>query len=169
MRKFIAGVILCFCATAAIAQDKRGPSTAEERDKAVKAARLLESDPFSKDAKNTRAWALNWLIQVPDISVTLCSGYFPPLFERFDKNYAFEIANQMALASAAFVIEHPGRASDRIAVNLAGLEGSLRIYETILKTKPKARWPFLDDLIAKREAGQLRAYVEKVAATECAK
>jgi hypothetical protein len=45
------------------AQKKRGPSTLEERDTAVKAARLLEVDPFHKEAKKMREWVTLWLMR----------------------------------------------------------------------------------------------------------
>ena len=57
------------------AQSKRGPSTPEERRTAVGAARLLEADPFHKDAKKIREWLTLWVIEVPDISIQLCGAY----------------------------------------------------------------------------------------------
>jgi hypothetical protein len=104
---------------------------------------------------------------VPDISVEVCTGYLKPLYDAKSKNYATEIATQMMFSSAAFIVEHPEQAKDRIAVNLAGLEGALKTYESIVKDKPKAKWEFLDGLIAKREKAELRAYVEEIAKTEC--
>lgn len=41
------------------------------------------------------------------------------------------------------------------------------IYDSILKVKPKARWEFLDELIAKRDKDELRAYVQEVSQTKC--
>lgn len=149
------------------AQNKRGPATSEEKATAVKAAHLLESDPFHKDARKIREWFTMWLIEVPDISVEVCLGYLKPLYDAKSKNYATEIATQMMFSSAAFIVEHPEQAKDRIAVNLAGLEGALKTYESIVKEKPKAKWEFLDGLIAKREKAELRTYVEEIAKTEC--
>jgi hypothetical protein len=148
------------------AQKKRGPSTPEERDTAVKAARLLEVDPFHKDSKKMREWFTLWLIEVPDIHIELCSDYLGPVAGS-NKNYATEIFGQTMFASAAFIIEHPEQASDRVAVNLAGVEGALKVYEAILKTKPKAKWEFLDALLAKRENGEVRSYVQEVTQTKC--
>jgi len=148
------------------AQKKRGPSTPEERDTAVKAARLLEVDPFHKDSKKMREWFTLWLIEVPDIHIELCSDYLGPVAGS-NKNYATEIFGQTMFASAAFIIEHPEQASDRVAVNLAGVEGALKVYEAILKTKPKAKWEFLDALLAKRENGEERSYVQEVTQTKC--
>ena len=145
---------------------QRGPATPEEKQMAVKAARLLESDPFNKDAKKTRQWFTAWLIVVPDIQIELCGGYLGPVFQS-KKNYDGEIFDQTMFSSAAFIVEHPEQANDRVAVNLAGLEGALKTYEAILQTKPKARWPFLDDLIVKRDKGELKAYVQEVMQTKC--
>ena len=149
------------------AQSKRGPSTPEERATAVKSARLLETDPFNKDAKKVREWFLRWLIEVPDISVVMCSDYLSPLYGGKDKNNEVELAMQLTLSSAAFIIEHSEQANDKVAVNLAGLEGTLKMYESILKSKPKAKIDFLDQLIVKRDKGELRAYVEDVAPNKC--
>jgi len=148
------------------AQKKRGPSTPEERDTAVKAARLLEVDPFHKDSKKMRKWFTLWLIEVPDIHIELCSDYLGPVAGS-NKNYATEIVGQTMFASAAFIIEHPEQANDRVAVNLAGVEGALKVYEAILKTKPKAKWEFLDALLAKRENSEVRSYLQEVTQTKC--
>jgi hypothetical protein len=158
--------VVLLCTSSGWAQKKRGPSTPEERDTAVKAARLLEVDPFHKEAKKMREWLTLWLIEVPDIHIELCSGYLGPAVGS-DKKYATEIFGQTMFASAAFIIEHPEQANDRVAVNLAGVEGALKVYEAILKTKPKARWGFLDGLLAKRESGELLGYVREVTQTKC--
>ena len=65
------------------------------------------------------------------------------------------------------IIEHPDQANDRVAVNLAGVEGALKVYENVLTTKPKAKSAFLDGLVDKRNKGELRAYVEEIANTKC--
>ena len=160
-----ASIVLLF-ATASLGQNQRGPSTPQERENVVKVTRLLETDPFHKDAKKMREWLLMLLIGVPDIHVELCTAYMPP--EKFtDKNYGSEIFNQTVFSGAAFVIEHPDQASDRIAVHLAGVEGALKVYEAILATKPKVKSQFYDGLLEKRNKGELRAYVEEATNTKC--
>lgn len=52
----------------------RGPSTPEERKRAVEIATLLENDPLNKDAKSLSSELLIWLIEVPDIHVTICTN-----------------------------------------------------------------------------------------------
>ena len=145
---------------------QRGPSTPEERAMAIKAARLLETDPFHKEAKKMRQWFTTWLIEVPDITVELCGAYLGPVAGS-NKNYSSDIFAQMMFSSVAFMIEHQDQAKDRIAVNLAGVEGALKAYESILTTKPKARSDFLDGLLEKRSKGELRAYVDEVTVTKC--
>jgi hypothetical protein len=81
-----------------------------------------------------------------------------------NKNYAAEIFTQMVPSAAAFVITNPDKAKDDVAVYTAALEGSLRTYESILKVKPKAKWPFLDDLLEKRSKGELSEHVRQAAA-----
>jgi hypothetical protein len=122
----------------------------------------LETDPLGSEAKEARHWLTIWLIEIPDISVSLCGTLLGPVLES-KKNYSPELVTQMMYSSAAFLIEHPDLASDHVATYAAGVEGSLRAYEAILKSKPKAGWPFLDDLIQKREQGELTAYVVKAA------
>lgn len=161
-----AGLVMGMILLVAISSQAQKASTPEERAQAVKIARLLETDPFHKDAKKMRQWITLWLIQAPDITVELCGAYLGPV-SGSDKNYSSEIFSQMGFASAAFKIEHPDQANDRIAANLAGVEGALKIYESILTTKPKAKTEFLDELVEKRNKGELRAYVEEVTVAKC--
>ncbi|MEO8436541.1 MAG: hypothetical protein ABI596_16715 [Pyrinomonadaceae bacterium] len=166
LRPVLLMVMMVLTTLSVLAQGGRGPSTPAERDTAVKAARLLGSEPFHKDAKKMREWFTIWLIQVPDIQIELCSAYLGPVGGS-KKNYSSEIVGQMMFSSAAFIIEHPEQANDRVAVNLAGVEGALKVYEAILKAKPKAQWEFLDSLIAKQAKGELNAYVQDVTQNKC--
>ena len=152
----------------AIAQDRRGPSTRQERADAVRLARLLENEPLNRDAKRVREWFLEWLIEIPDMTVDACPAYLEPLYQKKRKNYASIITDQRLFSGVAYMIDHPDQADDKVAVNLAGLEGALKAYQAILRKKPDKRWPFLDDLINKRDRGELKAYVENITATKCA-
>ena len=70
-------------------------------------------------------WALNRLSDAHDIHVPLC----PPLLSEFNGMkyaYAHTITRQYMLASAAFIIENPGRAGDTKAMNLAAVESGSR-------------------------------------------
>jgi len=167
-RIFFSGLLLMFVGTSLFAQsqEKRGPSTPEERAKAVQIARALEADPLQPGNKDMRTWFTVWLIEVPDISIQVCGEELGPVFHEpnRDKNFVSEIFGQSMFSAASFVIEHPEQANNKVAVYTAGVEGSLRAYQSILKVHPEARWPFLDDLILKQQKGELPRYVEKATA-----
>jgi hypothetical protein len=147
-------------------EPKRGPSTPEERAKAVQTAHTLEADPLQPGSKDMRTWLTLWIIDVPDIHIQICGEELGPIFHESnrDKKFVTEIFGQSMFSAASFVIEHPDQAKDSVAVYAAGVEGSLKAYQSILKTHPEARWPFLDDLIVKQQNGELPKYVEKATA-----
>jgi hypothetical protein len=140
------------------AAQTRGPSTPEERTRAVKVAHELEEDPLAKDAKEHREWMIQWIVDIPDITVDVCFEYFGALPDP-QKGHSAEITKQMVLSSAAFMVEHPDKAKDEQAVALAGLLGALKAYQAILKQDPGSRWAHLDKLIQMREQGKLDDYV----------
>src|ERR1700686_3531651 len=116
----IANLFLGFISVRVIRAQDRGPSTSEERARAVKIAHELEDDPLAKDAKEKRTWVIKWIVEIPDITVNVCFDYFgkvpdPP------RGHSMEITNQMVISSAAFMIEHPDKAKDEQAVALLGL------------------------------------------------
>lgn len=138
----------------------RGPSTPEERQQAVRLTRALEDDPLSKDAKTARQWLLAWLAEIPDISVQMCPALLGKKFE-VNKEFAGELALQQSLSGAAFMIEHPDLAGDKLAVALAGVEGALKAYESLLATKPKAHLDSMDALLQARGEGKLNEVVAR--------
>jgi len=150
--------------TGAVAE--RGPSTAEERAKAVELVRSLETDPFGANAKAARQWLTEWTVEVPDIAVQICVDLVEPALEK-KYPYSGEIGLHPVFAATEFAIEHPDKAKDRDAMYTASLEGTLRVYEVILKTRPDARLGYLDDLVGKRDRGELADYVAKVAKKKC--
>jgi hypothetical protein len=131
---------------------------ADERDRLVKVARSLEHDPLGPDAPELRRWALTWLVDHPELDFNVCTAFLAPLLKS-DHKYSAEINQQMIVSSGAFVVEHPDQMHVHDAVYLAGLQGSLAVYESILKGAPEARWRFLDDLIDRRNKGSLASYV----------
>jgi hypothetical protein len=137
---------------------QRGPSTAEERARAVKVAHELEEDPLAKDAKDNREWVIQWIVDIPDITVNVCFDYFGKM-PNSPRGHSREIARQMIISSAAFMIEHPDKAKDEQAVATAGLLGSLKAYQSILKGDPDSRWPYVDKIIQMRDQGKLDDFV----------
>jgi hypothetical protein len=142
------------------AQTQRGPSTPEERAKAVKIAHELENDPLSADMKDKREWLLRWIIEVPDIHVIICTGVLGPKFAS-EKPFSGELIAQQMASEAAFIIENPTKADDKLAVYTAGAEGVLKAYQSIQKQKPKAKRPSLDALLEQRANGKLQDAIKQ--------
>ena len=169
IRRFlIAGIVLGFALGFGIRLGRaqnRGPSTPEERKRAVEIATLLENDPLNKDAKALSQELLVFLIQVPDISVHLCSNVLGD-YKKIKGDYAPIITAQLSFSQARFIIEHPDQANDEYQEYLAGVEGVLRTYQNIKRAKPKVKIDPLEDLLAKQQAGQLGEFV-KTAMARC--
>lgn len=154
-------VLLAFlcCVSSTLAQ-KRGPSTPEERKKAVELATFLETNPFAKEAKEIRRGLLFFLTDVPDITVTICISVFGES-GKFKGDYEPELLGQTMFSQGKFIIEHPDKAEDEVAVQLAGVEGVLRTWQAIKAAKPKAKFPLLDELLVKQQAGTLADHVQE--------
>ena len=158
MKRWLASTAGALIVALPVAWAERGPSTPEERAKAVTLVRSLESDPLGEKAFESRRWLTEWLIEVPDISVDWCTELLAPILGS-KKPHAKDVGIQPLFSAAAFIIENPAKAEDTLAVNVAAVEGALRAYESILRTDPKARLPFLDELIEKRDKSLLPDYV----------
>jgi hypothetical protein len=166
MRKtiLIAVTILSLCLLA-LPQDqqdqqdqKRSPSTPDERKRFVALVHKLEKTPLDPSLNSEATWALQWLNDVPDVTVNIC---FSPLGHFADEQYRYDsrIKGVFVLGMAVYLIEHPQKAADNSAVYLAGVESALKAYRAILKTKPEAKSRGLDELVAKEDEGLLQDYV----------
>ena len=163
MRRFvILAVLVSVTLAVPLRAEDRGPSTLEERAKALLLVRALEANPIAPDAPQARKWLSTFLISVPDITVQVCGEFMKPLITS-KKDYAAEIFSQSMYSAAAFVIEHPAEKDNVEARYLAGIEGSLRAYEALQKYNQTLIWPVLDDLIARRDAGKLAEFVHQKA------
>jgi hypothetical protein len=154
----ISCLVLGLISVRAVRAQQRGPSTSEERARAVKVAHDLEDDPLAKDAKDQREWVYQWISDIPDITVNVCYEYFGTL-PHPPPGHSVEIAHQMVISSAAFMIEHPDRAKDEQAIALSGLLGAIKAYQAIVKQESASRWAQMDKLVLMREQGKLDDYV----------
>lgn len=137
-------------------------SSAADRQRFVSIARSHEQAPLAA-SKADLAWAVKWLIDAPDVSVSVCND---PLGSggREPYPYAAEIVFQNMFSMGAFAIEHPEAAGD--AQQMAGVEGALNAYRSILKEKPDARSPDLDALLEAQSRGELPDAVRR-ASVQC--
>jgi len=157
--KFLLVVVFALLCCVVPASAQRGPSTPEERTRAVEMVIFLETKPLAKDAKDYRAKLLFFLAGVPDITVKLCSNVLGES-KRLKGDYEAELIGQMAFSQAKFVIENPDKAQDDAALYLAGVEGALRTWQAIKAAKPKAKFPLMDELLQKQLDGKLAESVK---------
>jgi len=68
---------------------------------------------------------------------------------------------QLMFSEAKFILEHPDKATDQHAINVAGVEGVLRTYGAMKAAKPKLAIPEFDRLVKLQESGQLVAAVDE--------
>jgi len=152
---------LCFLSTAtlqrAAAQDT---STPDERAQWAEITRKLESAPLDEAVNKQGEGAFKRVMDVHDFHVPLCGALFTE-FNGMRYVYARTITRQFMLASAAFMIENPEKASDHNAMNLSAVESVLKTYQAILQQKPDAKAKPLDDLLKKQSQGKLKDSVQK--------
>lgn len=124
----------------------------------IKATRFLEQKPLDKDAKKLRSLAMEWLIVTDKVSVKACS-----LLLSVDKKYKYssELFGQYTFGMGAYKLANPDKAQDEDLAQQAGVESALTAYEAIVAEQPKAKNSFMDELLAKRQAGSLAAFVKE--------
>jgi hypothetical protein len=154
----LGAALVCGPAPASASEARSSP---DDLRRFVSVARSLEQAPLSQGARADREWALEWLTEAPDVTVTLCADALGGMLPD-DYPYAGEILLQDAFSMAAFAIEHPETANDPNARQLAGVEGALTAYRSILRDKPEARTPILENLVRTQSRGELPDFVRKM-------
>lgn len=132
----------------------------------IKITKFLEEKPFDEKAKQYRENAFVFVAETKDVSVVVCGGDLTKEVTKKKNKYGGELLIQYSLAMAAFKLENPDKKDDENAAQLAGMESMLKTYEAMLAQKPDAKFAGMDDLIAKRSKGELKALVE---AANCGK
>jgi carboxypeptidase Q len=161
MKQMIAGLLFVAAVTGTAFANPRGASTAKERVKFVRVARNLEVRPLSFNAVQQRQWATEFIVRVPDLHLEICDGVINAPLQLANQNYNNQLAMQFMVSSAAFMIQHP-KVKDPVKIQTAGVEGTLKAYESILKVDKNARFEFLDGLMQQKKEGQLESYVASV-------
>lgn len=155
---FVAAAVLAASPTLAA---ERGPSTPEERKRAVETTRKLEAHPLARSSIDARRWLFQWIVDIPDIQVNSCPGPLDPLLQQEDDPYAQLLYVQSVFGMTAYLIENPKKGKDWVSVQTAGLESVLRAYAALLRSDPEATRPELERVAKAKKAGKLRALVQK--------
>ena len=156
---WLAVLSLLFLATA-LKASAQATSTPEERALWVETKHKLENSPLDDSVNKQGEVALKQVSDAHDIHVPLCPGLLSG-FSGMKYSYSRQITRQYMVASTAFLIENPGKASDLAAMNLAAVESVLKTYQAILQQMPDAKAKALDDLLKKQSQGKLKDWVQQ--------
>lgn len=149
--------LLLISLTAQVNFAQNNPS---DKETLIKAAQILEAQPFHEKAKEFRTWAMRYIIETDDVSITVCSQMFSSIMDKKNKN-ADELLAQYSMGMAAFKLANPDKVKDENSAQLAGTESMLRAYANMVKEKPKTKFQALDDLVTKRDKGELKKFVDE--------
>jgi len=159
-RKLFVLLAVTVLASALPAESKtRGPSTPQERARALDYIQSLEQNPLAKDSLGKRIWLTEWIVQIPDFTVKLCCKAFESL-DKVNDTYSNQLRMQAIYSQAAFILQHP-QVKSEAEKQAAGIAGALRAYKAIQKFDPSAQYPVLDNLLSLEKQGKLVRFVEE--------
>ena len=159
-RKLFVLLAVTILAASVPAESKtRGPSTPQERARALDYIQSLEQNPLAKDSLDKRMWLTEWIVQVPDFTVTPCCKDLDSL-DKINDTYSNQLRMQALYSQAAYILRHP-KVKSEAEKQAAGLAGTLRAYRAIQRFDPSAQYPILDNLLSMEKQGKLLQYVEQ--------
>lgn len=157
--------ILAALSAPAFAQQGRGPSTPAEQARVIALAAAADKDPLAVMTSADGRWFEKWADEIPDyhfgpdngaywFMTTAAKGELKRVlrFHHTVSTAAFQVKNQIADPRKTPVQQE--------AKALAGVEGLLRAYESLVAKNPDNRSAKLDEAIAVRDKGGLAAFVK---------
>jgi hypothetical protein len=142
---------------AGAASAARGPSTPEERKKAIELVELLETEPASPAAAEARQWLTTFISEVPDLTVKQCMSLVAPATER--AAIRPELMSQHVFSGAGYLLRNPGTAAGGTDTLTAALVGTVRAYRVWKQADASVAHPRLEQLAELEAKGQLETYV----------
>jgi hypothetical protein len=103
---------------------------------------------------------LVWLIEAPDVTITLCTDVVGGI-KKFKGDEGSALVAHLTFAEARFILQNPEKSSDKLAVNVAGVEGVITMYQAMKTTKPKLKIDPVEKLIQLQSEGKLTSFVEE--------
>ncbi len=140
------------------------PPAEKEVDKAVRFTLALEKQPLADKAPEMRRWLLEWVIETPDYTVTICDILGPIPGE--DVPYGSELGVQQLFGNVTYQIRNPGD-KDEMRMQVAGVESVLKAYQAILAEDPKAHIGYFDGLLVEQRKGRLKEHMEPIITDKC--
>ena len=168
MCKALAAVIILLALSLGVGaqEQKRAPSTLEERARAVRIAQALEAQPTDPSLRDDYKWLLRWAVEVPDLSVSICTANMP-WKEKY--KHSGDLAAVGLAATVAYVIQNPDEGKDAATAGLAAMESMLQAYQKIVEQDPKAHSKEMDEVVEIQKQGKLDEYIRSRWANTCKK
>jgi hypothetical protein len=138
--------------------------TPEVKARIQRIAQASDKDPLATMGSEDGKWLMKWMDEVPDYQFGPDPGAFWAMgAAKGDLRKVMQFHH--AVSTAAFQVEHQildprKKAEDAEAVALAGLEGLLRAYESLLPRRPENRSEKMDAALASRNKGELAAFLK---------
>ncbi|WP_102122934.1 M20/M25/M40 family metallo-hydrolase [Janthinobacterium sp. ROICE36] len=135
----------------------RGPSTPAERARVVQMAVAAQHDPLALQERDG-AWLSAWIEAIPDL--TFGASLTDDWLNTAPTPATREALRFQYLASVmAFQIDHPDQARQQGDCDLAGMQGVLHAYDTLLRQDSRYRSAKLDAALAARRQDRLPAFL----------
>ena len=149
----------------ALAQQGRGPSTADEHGRVVQLAQAANKDPLATMSSAEGRWFEKWAEEIPDYMFGPDNGAYWFMSTAAKGELKRVLRFHHTLSTAAFQVQNnifdPTKNPAQMeAKTLAGVEGLLRAYESLLANRPENRSPLLDQAVIVRDKGGLPAFVK---------
>ena len=114
-----------------------------------------EADPLSKESRTKLAPML--LAHFEEVPYVICLDQVPGL--EGEGRLGKALLWQMVFGSGMFIEQNPGRAADREAYMLAGLQSAVRAYRNARSKDPKKTIALFEELDDLESQGKLREHV----------
>lgn len=153
-------------AAPALAQPGRGPTTPEEHARIVQLAAAADKDPVGVMRSAEGRWFEKWAEEAPDYQLGPDKGvYWIHSSGAAKEDLRRVLRFQHTVSTAAFqldqrILDPQGDPAQMEAKALAGVEGVLRAYESLVAMRPENRTPQMDQALALRNSGGLAAFVK---------
>lgn len=132
----------------------------ETKAKMIQLINTLEKEPFHKEAKSHSKEVLVWLIEAPDVTVELCSDVIGDI-KKFKGDEGSTLVAYLSFAEARFILQNPEKSADKLAVNVAGVEGVIAMYQSMKASKPKLKIDPVEKLIQLQSENKLTSFVQE--------
>jgi carboxypeptidase Q len=163
IQQFAASLAIFACLSAP-ALAARGPSTPEEHARVVALAAAANQDPLTVMTSADGRWFEKWAEDIPDFMFGPDRGAYWFMTTAAKGDLKRVLRFQHTVSVAAYQVRHQitdprKNRAEHEAVTLAGVEGLLRAYESLVAKRAENRSPQLDAALAARDKGTLAAFV----------